>query len=100
MTRAIADTDILSAFGKAEAVEILSPLFDKVFIAPAVFEELLQVQRAGFSFVEDAFRVVTLVPLDTELEVSVRRHYLLYPQLGSGECEYCLSAKRKIGDAH
>ena len=42
---AITDTDILSAFGKANKVGILNRLFPKIFIAPAVFEELLEVQR-------------------------------------------------------
>ena len=38
MIRAIVDTDILSAIGKAEKVEILSSLFKGIFIASAVFE--------------------------------------------------------------
>lgn len=87
MTRAIADTDILSAFGKVEKVEILDSLFDEIFIAPAVFEELLQAQRAGFTFVEDAIKAAKLIPLDSELEERMRRFSLLYPQLGRGETE-------------
>ena len=87
MTRAIADTDILSAFGKVGKLEILHSLFDEIFIVPAVFEELLQARRAGFSFVEDAFKSVRLIPLDTGLEERVRRFSLLYPQLGRGEIE-------------
>ena len=77
MTRAIADTDILSAFGKVEKVEILGSLFDEILIAPAVFEELLQAQRAGFTFVEEVIKAAKLIPLDSELE----------PQLGRGETE-------------
>jgi predicted nucleic acid-binding protein len=87
VTRAIADTDILSAFGKVEKVEILDSLFDEIFIAPAVFEELLQAQRAGFTFVEDAIKAAKLIPLDSELEERMRRFSLLYPQLGRGETE-------------
>ena len=87
MTRAIADTDILSVFGKVEKEEILSSLFDEIFITPAVFEELLQARRVGFTFVEDALKSVKLIPLDTELEERVRGFSLLYPQLGRGEIE-------------
>ena len=87
MTRAIADTDILSAFGKVEKVEILGSLFDEILIAPAVFEELLQAQRAGFTFVEDVIKAAKLIPLDSELEKRMRRFSLLYPQLGRGETE-------------
>jgi len=46
VTRAIADTDILSAFGKVEKVEILGSLFDEILIANSVFfmdlEEILR----------------------------------------------------------
>lgn len=87
MTNAIVDTDILSAFGKAEKSDRLGFLFEEVFIAPAVFEELLQAQRTGFSFVEDTFKLVKLIPLSPELVERVRRFALLYPQLGRGEIE-------------
>jgi len=82
VTRAIADTDILSAFGKVEKVEVLGSLFDEILIGPAVFEELLQAQRAGFTFVEDVIKAARLIPLDSELEERMRRFSLLYPQLG------------------
>jgi len=49
----IADTDILSIFGKAKRIDILEQLFEKIFIAPAVLEELLEAQRIGFTFVKD-----------------------------------------------
>ena len=68
MTKAIVDTDILSAFGKAEKSDMLGFLFEEVFIAPAVFEELLQAQRTGFSFVEDTFKLVKLKQLIEAIE--------------------------------
>ena len=87
MTRAIADTDILSAFGKVGKVELLGSLFDAICIVPAVFEELLEAQRAGLTFVDDAFKSIKLMSLNTELEAKVRRFSLDYPQLGRGEIE-------------
>ncbi|MCZ6679472.1 MAG: hypothetical protein O7E52_19755 [Candidatus Poribacteria bacterium] len=36
----IADTDILSAFAKAEGTEFLIRLFDSVFISPSILAEL------------------------------------------------------------
>ena len=40
MTAVIADTDILSTFGKIGRLDLLQILFDQVYIAPAVWREL------------------------------------------------------------
>lgn len=85
--KAIVDTDILSAFGKAKRVNILNSLFSKIFIAPAVLEELLEVQRIGFSFAKDVFKLVKILPLGTKSLEQVRKFLILYPQLGRGEIE-------------
>ena len=42
MTAVIADTDILSTFGKIGRIDLLLLLFHKVYVASAVYHELLQ----------------------------------------------------------
>ncbi len=49
MTLAIADTDILSTFGKLGRIDLLHKLFPKICVAPAVYRELGMVERLGFS---------------------------------------------------
>jgi predicted nucleic acid-binding protein len=41
MTAVIADTDILSTFGKIGRIDLLVLLFHKVYVASAVYHELL-----------------------------------------------------------
>lgn len=90
---AIADTDILSAFGKVGKVSVLNMLFHRIFISPAVFEELLQVQRMGFAFAKDVFKSVESLPVGTDLLDQVYEFLILYPQLGRGEIESMILAQ-------
>jgi predicted nucleic acid-binding protein len=59
MTAGIADTDILSTFGKVGRLDLLLLLFHKVYIASAVYHELLRAEH----------------------------FFDRYPQLGNGEIE-------------
>jgi predicted nucleic acid-binding protein len=45
VTAVIADTDILSTFGKIGRLDLLQRLFQSVYIAPAVYRELLRANR-------------------------------------------------------
>ena len=49
MTTVIADTDILSTFGKIDRLDLLQHLFDSVYIAPAVSRELMRAEGVGFA---------------------------------------------------
>ncbi len=49
MTTVISDTDILSTFGKIARVDLLQRLFPHVYVAPAVYRELLRYTTQLFS---------------------------------------------------
>lgn len=91
----IADTDILSAFAKAEGTIYLLGIFDSVFIAPSVFAELSVASRKGFAFADEIISSVKqLVLTEMELqEVSALRND--YPALGNGEIESIVVAKQR-----
>jgi predicted nucleic acid-binding protein len=63
MTAVIADTDILSTFGKIGRLDFLQLLFDQVYIAPAVWRELGRAAHLGFAWVANVQRAVVLLPL-------------------------------------
>ncbi|MBI3000229.1 MAG: hypothetical protein HYY46_17530 [Deltaproteobacteria bacterium] len=50
MTVAIADTDILSTFGKIGRMDLLQLLFQKVHVSPAVYRELVQAEKLFTSY--------------------------------------------------
>jgi predicted nucleic acid-binding protein len=66
MTAVITDTDSLSTFGKVDHLHLLHQLFQHIYVAPAVYRELLQVQQMGFSWVDRVTPVVELLPLTTD----------------------------------
>jgi predicted nucleic acid-binding protein len=87
VTAVIADTDILSTFGKIGRLDLLQLLFDQVYIAPAVERELGRATQLGFTWVISVQRTVLLLPLTANESGAVARLTSLYPQLGSGEIE-------------
>jgi predicted nucleic acid-binding protein len=87
VTAVISDTDILSAFGKIGRVDLLQGLFQQVHVAPAVYWELLQVERMGFLWVASIKDAVELLPLTASESQQAERLSQRYPQLGSGEIE-------------
>ena len=91
----IADTDILSAFAKAEGIEYLIRLFENVFMSPSVFAELSVASRRGFTFVDEISpRMKPLVLTEMELrEIAALRPTL--PALGNGEIESIAVAKQR-----
>ena len=60
MTAVIADTDILSTFGKMSRLDLLQSLCDNVYIAPAVWRELGRAAQLGFAWVASVQRTVLL----------------------------------------
>jgi predicted nucleic acid-binding protein len=87
MTAVIADTDILSTFGKVARLDLLRQLFQHIYVAPAVRRELQQAERMGFPWVDRVTPVVELLPLTTDESQEVERLVRQHPQLGSGEVE-------------
>jgi predicted nucleic acid-binding protein len=87
VTLAIADTDILSTFGKLGRVDLLRELFPKIYVPPAVYRELGTAERLGFPWagtVREAVELLFLIKDDVE---EVEHLAVSYPQLGSGEIE-------------
>lgn len=87
MTAVIADTDILSTFGKIGRMDLLRRLFQTVHVAPAVYGELLKAEQAGFSWVASVKQAVELVLLTEGESRRAEQLSTLYPQLGRGEVE-------------
>ena len=87
MTAVVADTDILSTFGKVDRFDLLRQLFQPIYLAPAVYRELLQAERMGFLWVDRIMSVVEMLPLTTDETQEVERLIRQHPQLGSGEVE-------------
>lgn len=59
----IADTDILSMFGKVKSINTLRLLFNELYVPTAVYEELLRAKDAGLSFIDyvlDDIEVINL----------------------------------------
>lgn len=87
MIAVIADTDIQSTFGKVDRLDLFHQLFQTIYVAPAVYRELLQAERMGVSWVDRVTPAVTILPLTTDESKAVARLVRQYPQLGSGEVE-------------
>lgn len=62
----ICDTDVLSAFGKADAVKLLKKLFGKIYVPPAVFQELVRTKQFGYVFVDSILGEVDILTLSEE----------------------------------
>ena len=70
----VADSDILSMFGKAGAVSHLKRLFGAIYIPPAVYEELRKAKEIGFDFVDDLIDNIMILNLSgSEYSEFVRR---------------------------
>ncbi len=59
----VADTDILSMFGKVGSISTLKRLFRELKVPSAVYEELLRAKEVGFSFVDDVFTDIEVINL-------------------------------------
>jgi predicted nucleic acid-binding protein len=95
MTAAIADTDILSAFGKVGRLDLLRLLFQQLFIAPAVHHELLRAERMGFVWVASVKQTSAVLTLTDDEQAAAERLLSLYPQLGRGEIESFVLAQTR-----
>ena len=79
MTAVIADTDILSTFGKISRLDLLQSLFDNVYIAPAVWRELGRAAQLGFAWVASVQRTVLLTTAAlTALIAQIEEHDRTY----------------------
>lgn len=71
----LADTDILSAFAKVNAMKLIKKLFEELKISPSIYEELMRAKRAGYSFVDNIFQNTEIILL-SEMEFNSFRNLL------------------------
>lgn len=65
----VCDTDIVSAFGKANAISPLIRLFRRLYIPPSVYHELMRAKYIGYDFVDvilDKTEILMLNPTEFE----------------------------------
>ncbi len=62
----IADTDILSMFGKVKSINTLRLLFNELYVPTAVYEELLRAKDAGLSFIDYVLDDIEVINLSEE----------------------------------
>jgi predicted nucleic acid-binding protein len=62
----VADSDILSIFGKVGAVRLLKRLFEEIYVPPAVYEELRRAKEIGFEFVDELMEHISIQNLSED----------------------------------
>ncbi len=91
------DTDILSAFAKADAIKYLKEFCKELNISPSIYEELMRAQRAGYSFADEILQNVEIVlPSEDEFQ-SFRKLLESRKELHEGECQLIVLCKSRKG---
>lgn len=93
----VSDSDILSIFGKAEAVQHLKRLFEEVYIPPAVYEELRRAKEIGFGFVDELIENISILTLTEEEYSEFVRLIEDEKYLHSGELQGIMLCKYRNG---
>jgi len=85
----IFDTDILSAFAKADALPLLKKLFSKydVYITPEIYEELSIPVDYGYSFPLKIFKEFRIINPDEKEQATYMEFLRANRQIGKGELE-------------
>ncbi|MDP3104765.1 MAG: hypothetical protein Q8M95_09180 [Candidatus Methanoperedens sp.] len=85
----IFDTDILSAFAKINALDLLKKLFSKhdVFITPEIYEELNVPVEYGYSFPLKIFEEFNIINPDEKEGAKYRDLLRTNRRIGKGELE-------------
>ncbi len=94
----IFDTDILSAFAKINALDLLKKLFSKhdVFITPEIYEELSVPVDYGYSFPLKIFEEFMIMTPNEKEEAMYREFLRTNRHIGKGELEaisICINRK-------
>lgn len=93
MKSVISDTDILSTFGKIGRIDLLQHLFLKIYISPAVYQELTRAEQGGLAWVTSVNEAVESLALTERQFKEVEQLIAAYSLLGSGEIETFVLAK-------
>jgi len=92
-----ADTDILSAFAKVNAMKLIKKLFDELKISPSIYEELMRAKRAGYSFVDDIFQNTEIILLSETEFKSFRNLLEKEKNMHEGECQLIALCRSRNG---
>lgn len=95
----ILDTDIISAFTKADSLNMILKLFDnKVYITPEIYKELQAPLHYGYSYPKEIFKKIKILT-PTKKEQGIYLATLLENMtLGRGELEaICVAKERNYG---
>jgi len=93
----VADTDILSMFGKVKSISTLKQLFNELYVPTAVYEELLSAKDAGLSFLDfvlDDIEVINLSEVEHHEYISLLRSE---KYLHKGEVQAIIVCKHRGG---
>ncbi len=93
----VCDTDIISSLAKIGELSLLDELFSKseMYIPLGVYEELKLAQDVGYEFPDKIFNVIPVVSMDIE-EIDDYRNYLIKNrELGKGEIQCMVIARRR-----
>jgi len=93
----VADSDILSMFGKVGAVQHLKRLFEEIYIPPAVYEELRRAKEIGFDFVDELIENVSILNLSEDEYSEFVRLMEEEDYLHSGELQGIVLCKHRNG---
>lgn len=96
----ILDTDIASAFAKANAFESLAQLLSarhEVCISPKIFEELQVPLSFGYTFPNSIFARVEVLNLSAKEQEDYRTLLGQFPHIGKGEVEAIVVCKHRRG---
>ncbi len=89
------DTDIISAFAKANALPELSKMLGKIHISKSVYQELKIAEQYGYNYPSEIFSLSEIIELD-EKELEIYNH-LIYENkiLGKGELQTLVICKNR-----
>ncbi len=83
----VLDTDIASAFAKADHFDVLTKLFRDVGITTSVYEELLTPLEYGYGYPEVIFSMAKLITISGDEQIEYLKIGEKHTKIGKGELE-------------
>ncbi|MCX9011440.1 MAG: hypothetical protein OIN66_10000 [Candidatus Methanoperedens sp.] len=92
-----ADTDILSAFAKADAIKYLKEFCKELNISPSIYEELMRAKRADYAFVDEILENVEIILLSKDEFENFMALLESRKDLHEGECQLIVLCSSRKG---